>query len=113
MKNIEIIRQAAEETFKSFDDSALGICSGFCGEFAAILSAVLTENNIAHSILYTKGFAFLYDLENCKCNISETDFESGVSHCYIEAEGLFFDAFDLQGSAYEEDMKYQFETYDY
>jgi len=82
----------AERLLSEMGGDALEICTGDCATFAK-----KTQDQFGGVIKYTPSFELLDEI-NGRAQEESTEFlRRDPSHCWVEIDGVFFDAFDTDG----------------
>ena len=93
----EILRETRDAYLENpMFDNAMEINCGYCAEFLKLVVSKLEKENIEYKIIVTQDFELMDELEGYET--FETENEDAVSHCYLEIDGWYFDAQDVDGS---------------
>lgn len=112
MNNWTKIEEIAKEVLNSFNGyTAHQINNGDCATFAKRMHDKLQEKGIESEIIITSKFTLEDELDGYET--IESDYDEGLSHCYLKIDGWFFDAYDMEGSETEEEMQYHIECENY
>lgn len=101
MSNWTEIERIFEETRDEYIsnpmfENAMEINCGYCAEFLKVCAKKLDEKGIEYKVIVTQDFELMNELKGFKT--FETENEDAVSHCYLEIDGWFFDAQNVDGS---------------